>query len=191
VLAADHWYRRPEEGTRICGNVGHWLDLMVHILSWRGMPNRLAVSLTIADESEPDDNMVISMSSDRGDVLSVMLTSRCEPFEGINETIHIQHGETICKIDNFQRMTIWQGERRVRKRFWPKDVGHCLAILQPFRDDLTRDWREIVQSTLLMLHITENVRGGVLASEFSFEEGLDNVTQDLRHPVVVEARRAS
>lgn len=191
MLAADHWYRRPDEGTRICGNLGHWLDLMVHILSWRGMPNRLAVSLTIADESEPDDNMVISMSSDRGDVLSVMLTSRCEPFEGINETIHIQHGETICKIDNFQRMTIWQGERRVRKRFWPKDVGHRLAILQPFRDDLTRDWREIVQSTLLMLHITENVRGGVLASEFSFEESLDDLTQDLRHPVVVEARRAS
>lgn len=187
LLAADHWYRRPEEGTRICGNVGHWLDLMVHILSWRGLPDRLNISLTIADNNEPDDNMVISMSSDRGDVLSVMLTSRCEPFEGINETIHVQHGETICKIDDFQRMTIWQGERRVRKLFWPKDVGHRLAILQPFRDDLARDWREIVQSTLLMVHITENIRDHVLTSVFSFEESLDHIMQKVQYPMLAES----
>lgn len=182
MLPANHWYRRPEEGTRICGNVGHWLDLMVHMLSWRGLPNRLDISLTMADQSEPDDNMVISMGSDRGDVLSVMLTSHCEPFEGINETIHLQHGETICKIDDFRWMTIWRGERLVRKRFWPKDVGHRLAILQPFQDDVMREWQEVVRSTMLMLHITEMVRGHILTSVFSFEESWNRTMKEVLRP---------
>lgn len=168
VLGLDHWYRRPDEGTRVCGNVGHWLDLLVHILAWRGLPDRLQISITAAADSEPDDNVCIAIRSDRADLFSVMLTSRSEPFEGINETINFQHGETICKIDDFRRMTVWQGARVSTHRFWPKDVGHRRAILQPFASNEDRDWHEVELSTLLMLHITEMVRGGEAQSTFSF-----------------------
>ena len=167
-LGPEHWYRRPTEGTRICGNIGHWLDLMVHVLSWRSLPDRLHISMAWADSSEPDDNLSIAITSDLGDLFSVMLTSRCEPFEGINESIHIQHHETTCKIDDFRSMTIWQGERVSRERFWPKDVGHRRAILQPFDNAPGRDWSEVVHSTLLMLHIADMVRNGRRQSAFSF-----------------------
>lgn len=169
-IGADHWYRRPEEGTRVCGNLGHWLDLMVHVLSWRGLPDRLDISLTWADDREPDDNVCVAIRSDRADVVSLMLTSRCEPFEGINETINFQHGETIAKIDDFRRIALWQGPRLWKQRFWPKDVGHRLAILQPFTTSAGRDWHEVELSTLLMLHITDMVRQRVRQSSFSFSE---------------------
>jgi predicted dehydrogenase len=167
-LASDHWYRRPAEGTRICGNVGHWLDLFVHLLARRGQPRELEIALTWADDAEPDDNLSVSMRSDRGDLCSIMLSSRTEPFEGINETINLQHGDTICKIDDFRRLRIWQGTQLVRRRYWPKDVGHRLAILQPFRQD-ARDWQEVLLSTLLMLYITGMVREGARTGHFSFE----------------------
>jgi predicted dehydrogenase len=178
-LSPDHWYRRPEEGTRICGNVGHWLDLMVHILSWRGLPDRLGISLTWADDREPDDNLIISIQTDRGDLVSIMLTSRCEPFEGINETINLQHADTICKIDDFRSLTIWQGRILRRRRFWPKDVGHRLAILQPFEGGGHRDWQEVVSSTLLMLYITEMVRSKVSKGEFSFQAAAAKLRTEL------------
>jgi predicted dehydrogenase len=158
VLPPGHWYRRPEEGTRICGNVGHWLDLFVHVLAWRGQPARIDIALTWARDDEPDDNLAISLGTDRGDVCSIMLSSRTEPFEGINEAINLQHGATIAKIDDFRRLTLWQGPRLIQRRFWPKDVGHRLAILQPFRHDPARDWEEVLMSTLLMLTITDMVR---------------------------------
>jgi predicted dehydrogenase len=167
-LAADHWYRQPQEGTRVCGNIGHWLDLFVHVLSWRGLPERLDISVTWASEDERDDNVSISISSDRDDLLSLTLTSRSEPYEGINETIHFQHGETLCKIDDFRRMTVWQGAALFRRRFWPKDVGHEFAILQPLRQDVPRNWQEVVLSTLLMLHITDMVRAKTRVSSFTF-----------------------
>ena len=168
-LGPDHWYRRADEGTRICGNVGHWLDLFVHVASWRSLPDRLEIVIASADPAEPDDNLSIAVSSDRGDLFAVTLSSRSEPFEGINESIAIQHGETLCKIDDFRRMTLWQGDRVMRKRFWPKDVGHGRAIGQPF-GDASRNWSEVVRSTLLMLHIAEMVKSGRRQSTFSFAE---------------------
>jgi len=179
AIAADNWYRRPEEGSRVCGNVGHWLDLFVHILSWRGMPDKIQITLTIADPAHPDDNVAISISSDRGDLFSVMLSTRTEPFEGVNESINLQHHETIAKIDDFRLMTLWQGEHLLRKRFWPKDVGHRGAILQPFRANPERDWSEVVQSTQLMLHIAEMLRAGERQSAFSFRDSAENLVNEV------------
>jgi predicted dehydrogenase len=169
-LEPGHWYRQPDEGTRICGNVGHWLDLMVHVLAWRGLPDRLDISLLWADDEEPDDNVSISIRSNRADLFSVLLTSRNEPFEGINETINFQHGETSCKIDDFRQMVVWQGAEKFQRRYWPKDVGHELAILQPFSSGPGRDWHEVELSTLLMLHITDMVRQRCRSSAFSISE---------------------
>lgn len=172
LIAADHWYRDPGEGTRICGNVGHWLDLLVHVLAWRGLPDKLSISLTWANESEPDDNIVIAIASDRDDVFSLMLTSRCEPFEGISETISFQHADTICVIEDFRRIAIWQDTRVVRRRYWPKDVGHKAAVLQPFDSASHREWGEVILSTRLMLHITKMVRAREQRSEFALTGGV-------------------
>ncbi len=181
-LAPDHWYRRPEEGTRVCGNLGHWLDLWVHVLTWRGLPDRLELSLGCADAAEPDDNLSLTICSDRHDVFAVMLSSRGEPFEGIQECIHVQHGDTLCRIDDFRRMHLWQGARRRRYRYWPKDVGHRAAIRQPFDDTHSRDWHEVELSTLLMLHVADMVRGGRRHSTFSFNESRARLASDVLSP---------
>lgn len=178
-LGEGHWYRRPEEGTRICGNVGHWLDLMVHVLSWRGQPDRVDITLSWSRDDEPDDNASITITSDRGDLFTVILTSRCEPFEGINESINLQHGDTIAKIDDFRHLTLWRGPRLLRQRFWPKDVGHRLAILQPFQQEATRAWEEVVLSTLLMLRITDMVRARERLATFSFSEARARIQRQI------------
>jgi hypothetical protein len=108
-----------------------------------------------------------------------VLSSRTEPFEGINETINVQHNDTIAKIDDFRHLKIWKGEHLVRRRFWPKDVGHGGAIGQPFGGTMQRDWDEVVQSTQLMLHITEMVRSGARTSVFSFRESAAQLAREI------------
>jgi len=179
-LGPEHWYRLPTEGTRVCGNLGHWLDLMVHFLAWRGLPDRLHIALSSADPAEPDDNFVVTITSDRSDLFSVMLTSRNEPFEGIYESIHVQHGETTCHIDDFRRMVIRQGPRLIRRRYWPKDVGHRAAILQPFTSGPARDWHEVELSTLLMLHIADMVRRNQAESSYSLDEAWRRLDADVK-----------
>lgn len=169
LISDDHWYRRPEEGTRICGNVGHWLDLLVHIRSWNGLPNKWRIDCTWSDLDVRDDNLTIVMTSTAGDLATITLTARSEPFEGIAETIVLQWGTVAAIIDDFRRMTVHIGPRRIRRRYWPKDVGHVAAILQPFRGE-ARDFEEVELSTRLMLTITDMVRSGMRSRCFVFKD---------------------
>jgi predicted dehydrogenase len=167
----DHWYRNEEEGTRICGNMGHWLDLSIHILSWRGLPEILEVQITYANPSEADDNIVINFRSNLFDLISITLTARSEPFEGINESINFQYGEVIAKIDDFRSMQVWEGPDLKRYRYFPKDVGHRRAVAQVFKTEAeNRSWQEVETSTLLMLFITDMVRNGQRDAIFVLEE---------------------
>jgi predicted dehydrogenase len=159
VIGADHWYRAPAEGTRVCGNVGHWLDLAVHALRWSSTPDRFRIRMLAANPAARDDDVSIAISTPRGDLISIVLTARGEPFEGINETINFQQGSVTAKIDDFRSMTVWSGPRLIRRRYRPKDVGHEMAIMQPFGTP-PRDWHEVEVSTLLMLRIAEMVRSG-------------------------------
>jgi predicted dehydrogenase len=171
LLESEHWYRDVQEGTRICGNVGHWLDLTVHILTWRKLPNSLNISISYSDLNEIDDNISITITTEYNDIISIMLTSRSEPFEGINETINIQYNNTIAKIDDFRKMIIWQDEKLIKKSYWPKDVGHYKAILQPFNTDkYKRNWSEVENSTLLMLFITDMVSNKEANKKFKFDK---------------------
>jgi predicted dehydrogenase len=157
-IPSDHWYRNPEEGTRICGNVGHWIDLTVHMLNWRGyIPQNYDVQIMYSNTREPDDNISISITTELGDLATIFITARSEPFEGINETINFQYGKIISKVDDFRNISIWYDDKFYKKRFFPKDVGHKRSVMQPFSKE-NRDLNEVIASTEIMLHITEMVK---------------------------------
>ena len=156
-IQKDHWYRNPEEGTRVCGNIGHWLDLMIHIYNWRGyIPKDFLVQIAYSNKKEPDDNISISITTPEGDLTSITISSRTEPFEGINETINFQYDTIIAKIDDFRKITIWDNEKKYTQKYFPKDVGHKRSVMQPFKKG-NRDLSEVIASTELMLNITEMV----------------------------------
>jgi hypothetical protein len=147
------------------------------MLGWRSQPNIFRLHLNSANPSEPDENFSLSISTDRDDVFSLMLTARSEPFEGINETINVQYGSTICKIDDFRRISLWRGDTAKRRRFWPKDAGHSRAVMQPFGEHEPRRWEEVVRSTILMLHVTDMVRDARTVTTIDMNEELKRVAR--------------
>ena len=165
-LEADHWYRNPEEGTRVCGNIGHWLDLTINFLNRVGLPNCLDVTIRYSNVNERDENLSIVLTSEMNDLISIVLSAREEPFEGINESINIQYSHVIAKIDDFRRMTIWNENRIVKRRYFRKDVGTENALMQPFSKQAGRDFSEIEISTKLMLEITESIKKDI--KDFTF-----------------------
>lgn len=172
LIPKDHWYRDPQEGTRICGNVGHWLDLMIHMYSWRGyIPKKYLVQVSYSSLDDFDENINISITTSVGDLTSVTITSRAEPFEGINETINFQYDSIIAKIDDFRKVTLWDNENIYTKRFFPKDVGHKRSVLQPFKNN-NRNLQEIISSTELMIHISEMVKSNVTIKEIELIRNL-------------------
>jgi predicted dehydrogenase len=156
-ITKDHWYRNTNEGTRICGNVGHWIDLSINIMNTRGLiPKMFSINISYSNVDEIDDNISISMTTEFNDLVNIIISSRSEPFEGINESIQFQSGEVIAKIDDFRKIDIWNNTQKRSFKFFPKDVGHNLAINQPF-NNLKRDISEIEISTIIMLEIKDMV----------------------------------
>lgn len=154
-LAPDHWYNDPKEGTRICGNLGHWIDLSMYLFEIRGyVPTKFDINIMCADDQVADDNITVTYRTEFGDLVTLVLTSRTEPFEGINETINLQCGNVISKIDDFQAQTIWVDSVKTKIKYRPKDVGHRGAINQPF-GSRKRELSTVLKSTQLMLEIRE------------------------------------
>lgn len=159
-IGKNHWYRNPEEGTRICGNMGHWIDLSLHLMAARNfIPERFEISIAFCNKEEPDDNINVCIVTEYGDLITILLSAREEPFEGINETINFQSEHLIAKIDDFRKMQIWKGSKHKSYSYRPKDVGHFKAINQPF-DEEKRNFEEVIISTILMLEITDMVQKG-------------------------------
>lgn len=182
-IRPDHWYRRPDEGTRIAGNLGHWIDLTIHIWAWRGLPDWIDIQLAYANPAEPDDNLTVTLTTDRHDLVTMLFTSRSEPFEGVSESINVHVDDIIARIDDFRHMTIWQGARKQSWRFSPKDVGHERAVLQPFKDD-NRSWHEVELSTLLMLFIRDAILDSQTATRFAILQELAGLAADVHRFVV-------
>ncbi|AQG80574.1 Gfo/Idh/MocA family protein [Spirosoma montaniterrae] len=165
AIATDHWYRHPAEGSRICGNLGHWIDLTLHVWHWRSLPNWIDVRLTCARAAEPDDSLCLTLTTDHHDLATIVLTSQTEPFEGVCEYINVQYGNLIARIDDFRSLTCWQGPHRQTIRYQPKNLGHERTVLQPFRPN-NREWREVELSSLLMLHVYDMLLTGAEVSRF-------------------------
>lgn len=176
VIGEDHWYRNEEEGTRIAGNVGHWIDLMVNLLNTKDqIPNQFKICVNTANKEELDDNITISISTSNHDIINIFITSRSEPFEGINESIDLQCGDVIVKIDDFRSMKLWKDDLYKNYKFSKKDVGHKEAINQPFKKE-KRVFDELVISTAIMLRIVDMVKSGEEKTTFYPREKIKEIS---------------
>lgn len=170
MLNDDHWYRDPKEGTRIVSNAGHWIDLAIHMLYWKkNIPEELKIKISYSNVKTPSDNLSISMTSSNGDLISIIFSTRNEPYEGVNETINYQQGNVNAKIDDFRSIKIWKNEKIIKKNFFPKNNGHKEGVLQPFSNDKIRPWEEIKVSTELMLYIENMVQNLKQEGIFTFK----------------------
>ncbi|QWE27026.1 Gfo/Idh/MocA family protein [Polynucleobacter sp. AP-Ainpum-60-G11] len=177
-LDANHWYRNPEEGTRVCGNIGHWVDLSLHISAWHGLPDKWLITLSYGSIKSRDENLSICLTSEKGDLISIVFSAKGDPFEGVSEAISYHQEDLICKIDNFRSMSIWQGSNYKKYSYFPKDAGSGLALAQPFLnkgDGWTKRWAEVENSTLMLLSIRDMVLKEEKIRSFSFSEAWKNL----------------
>ena len=159
VLDKGHWYRNALEGTRICGNVGHWLDLYVHLLFKRKeIPVDYEISIAYSNLKEADDNISLAITNDKGDLFSFCITSRVELIDGINETISFSTNRGVAVIDDFRKMTLRTSKTILKYNSFFKDVGHEKTILQPFKKTIEREPKEILASASLMIEVMSMVK---------------------------------
>lgn len=174
-LPSDHWYRKPSEGSRIVGNLGHWIDLSTHLLMAREMlPLEFSLTLISANKKHKDDDFVLIIKTELDDLIVLTFSTRSDPFEGVMENISFQNENIIVNIEDFRKMTIWNENTKITKRFVPKDAGHEKSVLQPFSTK-KRDWKELEWSTFIMLKVEEMLQDNVKELSFNIKNEIDKL----------------
>jgi predicted dehydrogenase len=130
----DHWYFWPNQGTRVTGNLCHWIDLAVYLIEGSPLPVAVALSPRVPD-SEPgsDDERVFTVTFEDGSLLTIVATTRGDDIRGVQEQIDIRRGRVSITIDDLWKLRIRSGgiERYARTAF--RDKAHAAMYHEGLR----------------------------------------------------------
>lgn len=149
-LPDDHWYRNAEQGSRVLGNLTHWLDMSIRIFNKNGGLGCLDVRLK---KGALDDVSVLLSTGDR--TINLLFSANCEPVDGVEEFVFWNSDKSVGKILNFVEMDYVSKTKQrfvVKKR--SKNVGHGLAVMAPLCENRS-DSRMAFISSALALQIEE------------------------------------
>jgi predicted dehydrogenase len=141
----SHWYYWPTQGTRILGNVGHWVDLGLSLVDAE------PVSLVVApaERSIAGDEISMTVLFEDGSRLTIIATKLGNGLRGVQEFIDIRRGDVTVRIDDFVSMTTERGGRRRVRRRRLRDKGH-MAMYRAFIENVAAGRRPAYSDRAIM-----------------------------------------
>jgi predicted dehydrogenase len=120
-LPACHWYYWPTQGTRITGNLCHWIDLSYYLI---GAP---PVGITLASPSgiPAGDEVSMVIAFRDGSKATLVSTDRGNALRGVQEYIEIRRGDLTLTIHDFLKLEVQDGARHRVFRYWFRNKGHA------------------------------------------------------------------
>lgn len=150
-ITPDHWYLWPNQGTRVAGNLCHWIDLAVHLLGPEREPVAVSVSPRVeGSASGLDAERAFTITFDDGSSATLVPTGRGDSVRGVQEAIEIRRGATTLRLEDLWKLRGLRSGRPIRHRTLWRDKGHSAmyaAVLDRFiagrpsaypQDDLRR-----------------------------------------------------
>jgi hypothetical protein len=122
-LGRAHWYRWPDQGTRIAGNLVHWIDLGYRLVGC-AVPSWVDVSVP-TDPAETDrDAMTLAVGFEDDSQITIRFASGGDETWGIRERVRVRKQDLTAEIDDFLSLRISRaGVERLRR--YRRDKGHA------------------------------------------------------------------
>jgi hypothetical protein len=144
----------------ILGNLCHWTDLTLHLVSLEK-----AFPCQIVPATPPgaiSDCVVSIIFADRSCTAITFFSAKGHAFEGVRETLNIQRGDVIANLSDFQTLSVDLGGRRTQTRLWHRDHGHEANIVNSLERSLAEgaageDIRYVTATASLFLAVREAI----------------------------------
>lgn len=161
ALPLSHWYYWPSQGTRVTGNLCHWIDLGTFFI------NALPVQVTVVSNRSAlaGDELTVVVIFEDESRLTLMATDCGNPLRGVQEYIDIRRDDLTVVIDDFLTMRCMERDRTRVYHSLIRDKGHarmyrnfshCLrAGNKPSYSD-----RDLLVSSLTYLAVAEAALNG-------------------------------
>jgi predicted dehydrogenase len=124
-LPRAHWYHWPGEGTRIAGNLVHWIELGYRLVD-RARP--LWVNVATPEPADLAwDALVLSVGFEGGSLLTIAFSSAGDETHGIREVVDVKRARVAAEIDDFRTLRFWRDGHAERLRY-SRDKGHAALM---------------------------------------------------------------
>jgi len=114
-IPSFHWYFWPNQGTRITGNVSHWIDLAYFWLKCKPLEMTLLNS---------GDSVSLNIYFEDGSIVNIIASDIGNSLRGVQERIEIRTGDKTFFIDDYRKMILYDNGKTVVKRKISRDKGH-------------------------------------------------------------------
>jgi predicted dehydrogenase len=156
----NNWYYWKKEGTRICGNLCHFIDLC-YFLTGRQRP--VSVTVIPSTVGRPDCNYTATISFQDGSLGSIVYSNKGNNCPEGEERINFQRGGLTVIVDDWQRMHARENGQVVAR--WSgkeRDQGHKNLLLDTIRDiqhgkPSPYTLEDLVVTSLVMLKAKESM----------------------------------
>jgi predicted dehydrogenase len=160
-IAAGHWYFDPREGGRVLGNLCHWTDLTLHLVSPdKAFPCQIVPA---TPEGAASDFVVSVMFADRS-CATITFSAKGHTFEGVREVLNLHKGNVLANLNDFHTLSIDEVERKVRYRLRHRDHGHETNLVHSLRGALAdgpgEDLRYVTATARFFLAIRDAIEQG-------------------------------
>jgi predicted dehydrogenase len=124
-----HWYFDEQEGGRVLGNLCHWTDLTLHLVTIEK-----AFPCTIIPATPPDakSDFVVSVIFADQTCATLTFSAKGHTFEGVREFLNVHKGNLLANLSDFQFLSVDIIEKKKNIRLLHRDHGHKANIVHSF-----------------------------------------------------------
>ena len=125
-IPAGHWYLDEKEGGRVLGNLCHWTDLTLHLVS---MDKAFPCTVISASPLSTTSDFVVSVIFADLSCAAITFSAKGHTFEGVRETLNVHKGNVVANLTDFRRLSVDVIDRKYKTTLVFRDHGHKANIV--------------------------------------------------------------
>ena len=125
-IPEDHWYFDEKEGGRVLGNLCHWTDLTLHLVS---LDRAFPCTIVSSTPKDAESDFAVSVIFGDRSCASITFSAKGHTFEGVREVLNLHKGSLLANLTDFQYLTMDVVEKKIKKKLFHRDHGHKANII--------------------------------------------------------------
>jgi len=130
-ISDDHWYFEEKEGGRVLGNLSHWTDLTLRMVT---LEKAFPCKIIPATPEGAKSDFVVSIIFAEGSCASITFSAKGHAFEGVREVLNVHKGNVVANLTDFQSLSYEVVEKKTHRSLRHREHGHQSNIVHSIKD---------------------------------------------------------
>lgn len=128
-ISPEHWYFKEEEGGRVLGNLCHWTDFVLQLVT---PGNRYPLTINPTRGKKSDCDIAVTYTFGDESIAAITFSAKGHTFEGVRERFAAHRGNVLISMDDFNDLTVEVIEKKYKVARFFRDHGHELSIVRSY-----------------------------------------------------------